>query len=483
MHVLMLGWEFPPFITGGLGTACHGLTRAMSRRGLDVTFVLPKPAGAGREAAHVNLVTPSSVELTDAGGFATGADAGAPGAAGAPGTPGAAAGQAGRPAGAVPGRVDLLGVQAGFVSPYQQTPGIQPVGVGGRPVKLAVDEHGRTVVVDPVTGELLDVGMGDIQPIAAGTDYGGDMRQQVTQYARFCLEATRDLDFDVIHAHDWMTYPAGLLIARATGRPLVTHIHSTEFDRSGVHVNQLIYDVERRGMHGALRVIAVSQLTRNIVVRRYGVPADHVEVVYNGVEMEPRQMGLTGIRRRDKIVLYFGRITFQKGPEYFVRAAKRVLEYMDDVKFVVAGDGDQATHMIEMAAEMGIGHKVLFTGFLRGDSIAKVFGIADLYVMPSVSEPFGIAPLEAMSHDVPVLISRSSGVSEVLSHALKVDFWDTEDMANKIIAVLRHPPLSQTLRDHGAFEVRRITWDGAAERCERVYREVIGELAHAPAAG
>jgi len=254
----------------------------------------------------------------------------------------------------------------------------------------------------------------------------------------------------------------------------VVHVHSTEFDRSGIHVNQRIYDIERRGMHGAMRVVAVSQLTKNVVVRRYSVPQGKVEVVYNGVELEPTQgEHMTGIQSRDKIVLYFGRITYQKGPEYFIHAARRVLDYMDDVKFVVAGSGDQAARMIEMAAAMGIGHKVLFTGFLRGRDIQRVFALADIYVMPSVSEPFGIAPLEAMSHDVPVIISKSSGVSEVLTHALKVDFWDVEEMANKIIAVLRHPPLSKTLREHGAFEVRRITWDGAASRCDQIYRSVI----------
>lgn len=229
-------------------------------------------------------------------------------------------------------------------------------------------------------------------------------------------------------------------------------------------------------MHGAMRVIAVSQLTKNVVMRRYGVRDEKVEVVYNGVELDPGEVGITGIQTRDKIVLYFGRITYQKGPEYFIAAAKRVLDVMDDVKFVVAGSGDQAKSMIEMAARLGIGHKVLFTGFLRGKDIQRVFAMADLYVMPSVSEPFGIAPLEAMSHDVPVLISKTSGVSEVLVHALKCDFWDIDEMANKIVAVLRHPPLSNTLREHGAFEVRKITWDGAATRCRHVYDDVIREM-------
>jgi glycosyltransferase involved in cell wall biosynthesis len=310
-------------------------------------------------------------------------------------------------------------------------------------------------------------------------DYSGDLLAQSEAYARFVVERCRDMDFDVIHAHDWLTYPAGIALARVTGRPLVVHVHSTEFDRSGEHVNQAVYNIERRGMHAAVKVVTVSMLTRNICANRYAVPVAKCDVVYNGVDLDPKAAGVTTIGRRDRIVLYFGRITMQKGPEYFVQAAKRVLEKVEDVKFVVAGSGDQAQRMISLAAELGIGHKVLFTGFLRGKDIPRVFSMADLYVMPSVSEPFGIAPLEALGHRVPVLISRQSGVSEVLVNALKVDFWDVEDMANKIIAVLRHPPLQRTLVDHGFDEVRGLTWEGAAKRCIGVYRGAMQAVAPA----
>jgi glycosyltransferase involved in cell wall biosynthesis len=241
-------------------------------------------------------------------------------------------------------------------------------------------------------------------------------------------------------------------------------------------VNQPLYNIERRGMHGAVRVITVSMLTRNLCVNRYGVNPDKIDVVYNGVDLDPKAAGVEPIKQGEKVVLYFGRITMQKGPEYFIAAAKRVLDVMDGVKFVVAGNGDQAQRMIEMAAAMGIGNKVLFTGFLRGKDIQKVFGIADLYVMPSVSEPFGIAPLEAMGHKVPVIISRQSGVGEILTNVLKCDFWDVDDMANKIVAVLRHPPLQRTLRDSGFFEVRGITWDGAAAKVEAVYDRAVAAV-------
>lgn len=504
MHVLMLGWEFPPFIAGGLGTACHGLTKAMDRRGLNVTFVLPKAIDRS-QSSHVNLISPEpppppgaptayGVRYVPAAHRAASSDGhGADEALQQPGQPWDTTPPAG---GESMRNVQFVNIPAGFASPYQR-PDDATRSSGG----WWVTRHGVRILLPPGEEPLptdTDIEPESVQvttagasaadhlaslppppppPPSAGDDYGGDLMQQVERFAHFCMEATRNLQFDVIHAHDWMTYPAGLFIASATGKPLVVHVHSTEFDRSGIHVNQRIYNIERRGMHGAMRVIAVSQLTKHVVVNRYSVPEQRVEVVYNGVDLEPTQgEHVPGIQSKDKIVLYFGRITYQKGPEYFIQAAKRVLDVMPDVKFVVAGSGDQAARMIEMAAKLGIGHKVLFTGFLRGRDIKRVFALADLYVMPSVSEPFGIAPLEAMAHDVPTLISKSSGVSELLTHVLKVDFWDIEDMANKIVAVLRYPPLSQTLKEHGAFEVRRITWDGAAARCEDIYRQVIAEM-------
>jgi len=504
LRVLMLGWEFPPFITGGLGTACYGLTRAMARLGLDITFVLPKHIDPSF-ASHVQLVSPGESKPEDAGGYPVAEPTMiAPSPAREPGPIGAAplwlssivampdAGSAGPGEGPL-ARLSILG----RTSPQSAS----VYGRGGLSAGLTALVHssaGRRLLRPDLTAaeaEILwrEISLHEAIPEAgppswerehgiaskpaSAADYDGDLLGQAERYARFCTRTARNLQFDVIHAHDWLTYPAGLAIARITGKPLVCHIHSTEFDRSGEHVNQPVYNIERRGMHGAVRVVSVSMLTKNLCVNRYGVSPDKIDVVYNGVELDPRHVGIDGIRKGDRIVLYFGRITMQKGPEYFIAAAKRVLDVMDDVKFVVAGSGDQAQRMIEMAAALGIGSKVLFTGFLRGKDIQRVFNMADLYVMPSVSEPFGIAPLEAMGHRVPVLISRTSGVSEILVNALKCDFWDVDDMANKIIAVLRHPPLQNTLRDHGYFEVRGITWDGAARRCEESYRRAIDAVA------
>jgi glycosyltransferase involved in cell wall biosynthesis len=313
-------------------------------------------------------------------------------------------------------------------------------------------------------------------PSIKSTDYSGDMYKEVQRYAELALKLAAEEEFDVIHAHDWMTYPAGVAVARATGKPLIVHVHSTEFDRSGEHVNQMIYDIERMGMHAADKIIAVSYLTRNVIISRYGVSGNKVEVVYNGVERNGNKNGNgngTNIKRDEKVVLFLGRITMQKGPDYFLRAAKKVLEKMDNVKFVMAGSGDMMHRSVEMAAGLGIGSKVLFTGFLRGDDVQKIFKMADLYVMPSVSEPFGIAPLEALDNDVPIIISKQSGVSEVITHALKVDFWDVDEIANKIVAVLKYPPLGITLRSHGNYEVRKLRWRDSAAKCAKIYEETL----------
>ncbi|MGH7215403.1 MAG: glycosyltransferase, partial [Tepidisphaeraceae bacterium] len=440
MRVFMLGWEFPPFISGGLGTACYGLTKAMSAQGTDVMFVLPRPVTTPF-STHVRLVSPR------------------------PGSPLASPSTEFRLDEF--DRVTFRTVNAQITSPYQtpadyQKVQQQTVADATKQQRAAPILPEESAAAAPRAAQPPGHGAtrGFIgNPQQAHNPYGGDMFSEIQRYAALAAEVARNESFDVVHAHDWMTFPAGLAVAGLTGKPLVVHVHSTEFDRSGLHVDQRIYDIERRGMHGAIKVIAVSYLTKNLITHHYGVDASKVEVVYNAVESngngQPFDEEKYKIHKDEKIVLFLGRITMQKGPEYFLAAAKKVLEVMENVKFVMAGSGDMIRRTIEMAAAMGIGHKVLFTGFLRGNDVEKVFKMADLYVMPSVSEPFGIAPLEAMSHDVPVIISKQSGVSEVLTHALKVDFWDINEMANKIIAVLKHPPLASTLRQHGNFEVRR----------------------------
>jgi glycogen(starch) synthase len=423
----MLGWEFPPFISGGLGTACYGLTKAMDQLGMKVTFVLPKMVESCF-ATHVKLLTPKSNTSEDS----------------------------------IQSH-DLKNVRFRTIDSS-----LQP---------YSTPKSYQTQIEEILRQKKILFGDKSASSVQSNSsdDYGHDMYTEVHRYAAMAAEMALYEDFDIIHAHDWMTYPAGIAVAAISKKPLVIHVHSTEFDRSGEHVNQMIYDIERKGMERADKIIAVSHFTRNIVISRYGISGDKVEVVYNGVERNGSWTNLTdtGIKKEEKIVLFLGRITMQKGPEYFLLAAKKVLEVMDNVKFVMAGSGDLIHKSIEMAANLGIGHKVLFTGFLRGDDVQKIYNMADVYVMPSVSEPFGIAPLEALDHDVPVIISKQSGVSEVLIHALKVDFWDVNEIANKIIAVLKYPPLQMTLRSHGNFEVRKLRWIDSAAKCAKIYEETL----------
>ncbi|MGD8453187.1 MAG: glycosyltransferase [Phycisphaerae bacterium] len=448
----MLGWEFPPFISGGLGTACYGLTRGLDKLGVRVLFVLPRSADASA-ARHVELLSPASL------------------------LPGGRHGHSKRAADEF-SNVRFRTVDA-MIRPYLST-AATPVGRGAKEQAEAGVGNGA-----PANQKTAGRQPSRMRVIAGGVEqgpgghYDGDLFAEVQRYAELACRIAEDESFDLIHAHDWMTYLGGIAVAELTGRPLVVHVHSTEFDRSGSNVNQQVYDIERAGMHRADRVIAVSHLTRSLALRHYGVDPRKVEVVYNAIDDDGGTSGasLPPIANDEKIVLFLGRITMQKGPEYFLAAAKRVLEVIDNVRFIMAGSGDMIRRMIELAAEMGIGHKVLFTGFLRGDDVRRVFRMADLYVMPSVSEPFGIAPLEALANDVPVLISKQSGVSEVLQHALKVDFWDVDEMANKIVAVLRHPPLQATLRNHGSIEVRRLSWTDSARNCLAVYEKT---LASAP---
>jgi glycosyltransferase involved in cell wall biosynthesis len=412
----MLGWEFPPFISGGLGTACYGLTKAMSRLGMKITFILPKADETGCS---------NDIEILSADGHIKSEQLN-----------------------------DFKNVRfKAVVSPLRPyvSSGIYEIFGKKRETNCTNFWH--------------------CDSSKSSQNYGRDIYEQVNRYAEKVAEIASVEDFDIIHAHDWMTFPAAIAAAKLNQNPLIVHIHSTEFDRSGENINQTVYDIERDGMHAANRVIAVSNYTKNIIINRYGVPSDKVEVVYNGVECDGKNYP-PPIHKTDKIVLFLGRITMQKGPEYFITAAKKVLDKISNVKFIMAGDGDMTHRMIEYASYLGIGHKVFFTRFLRGSDVDKAYQMADLYVMPSVSEPFGIAPLEALRHDVPVLISRQSGVSEILNHALKVDFWDINQMVNKIAAVLKYPSLSKTLRENGRTEAEKIRWEDSANRINNIYKQM-----------
>ncbi|MFR4120431.1 MAG: glycosyltransferase family 4 protein, partial [Bilophila wadsworthia] len=272
--------------------------------------------------------------------------------------------------------------------------------------------------------------------------YGPDLMSEVYRYACAAVAIARKARFDVIHVHDWMTYPAGILVRKLTGKPLVAHIHALEHDRSGDNMNRDVAGIERAGLEAADRVVAVSHYTKRLVMRQYGIPGDKIEVVHNAVSRSEADRVYAVPERcaHEKRVLFMGRVTFQKGPDYFVEAAKLVLDRIPDVRFVMAGSGDMLPNMVRRVAQLRIGSHFHFTGFLKDEEVDHMYAVSDLYVMPSVSEPFGIAPLEAMAYDVPVLISRPSGVAEVVRNAIKVDFWDIREWrtrsARSVVPVL-----------------------------------------------
>jgi glycogen(starch) synthase len=419
MKTFMLGWEFPPLISGGLGTACYGLTKAMGKLGTDIIFVLPK-AGKSQYSEHLTVFDTESDLLTQ-----------------------------------LP---ELKNVKFFSIHSHLR-PYINP-----QTFRAAGQSSHSSMRFESLFSAA--PGFSD--------HYGGDLYHQVMHYADRAGKIASTQQFDIIHAHDWMTFPAGAKIAKMAGKPFVAHVHSTEFDRSGDNVNQGVYEIERAGMHAADRIIAVSNFTRQKVINQYGISQEKIDVVYNGIDLsEPVPQHICDGEKIEKVVLFLGRVTMQKGPDYFVNVAKRVLDKRDNVKFIIAGKGDMTQRIINRSAELGIGHKVLFAGFVGGELVHRAYQMADLFVMPSVSEPFGIVPLEALRHRVPVIISKQSGISEILTNALKVDFWDIDEMANQIISVLKYPALHYCLSEYGRDEATRFTWDSAAACVHKVYEKML----------
>jgi glycosyltransferase involved in cell wall biosynthesis len=437
----MFGWEFPPFMSGGLGTACFGITKSLAARGVEIIFVLPKiPGAAGRES-HVRLISAADTPLNTIGAIE---EMGAGGLNYIEEFP--------------PGSLQLRIIQSAL-KPY----------LGETQYKARLEELSRPGGLESAPENQ------QVQPekkyAGLSGGYGPDLMSEAVRFGEAGAAIARSEIFDVIHCHDWMTVFAGVKSKEASGRPFVLHIHALEVDRSGDNINQVIFDIERYGMERADQIIAVSHYTRERIVNRYGIDPGKITVVHNAVvkgrkDFPPRK----GNGR--KIVLFLGRITFQKGPDYFVEAAARVLQFCPDVVFVMAGAGDMRPRMVERAAELGIGKSFHFPGFLGGAEIEEIYAMSDIYVMPSVSEPFGISPLEAMLYDVPVIISKQSGVAEILHHALKVDFWDVQELAGKIISILRHPALSQELVERSREEIKNIHWDNAAMKIIDVYNKL-----------
>lgn len=311
---------------------------------------------------------------------------------------------------------------------------------------------------------------------------GWGLMDEVLKYAVLSRMIAHTEQFDVIHAHDWLSFLAGIEAKRISGKPLVVHVHATEFDRTGNgSVNEAVYAIEKRGMEAADTVVAVSEFTKHILVERYGIDRAKIRVVHNGIDPdEPVAAAPSPLSRMHaikanggKIVLFVGRLTLQKGPDYFLKAAKRALEYDPNLVFVISGSGDMQNRLMQEAAYLGIAHKVFFVGFMRGAELGALYRMADMMVMPSVSEPFGLVPLESLLNGTPVLISKQSGVSEVLRHALKVDFWDIDATAERILACTRHASLRDTLAENGSKEAGTALWKKAAEKCMLIYKDLL----------
>ncbi len=451
----MLGWEFPPQISGGLGIACHGLTAAMVKdHDVHVNLVLPVVHG-NEPAAGVNLISANEKVISKSENAAEPA----------------------KPQQAMPPPVKVSGSNKIVITRI-------PADLD--PYRLAAD-HDRVSVPWNGSFSARQSSASGAKPGAWSTHttratkltggYGPNLFDEVGRYADVVADMSESISFDIIHAHDWMTFPAGWGTSERTGKPLVVHFHATEFDRAGDNGSNMVYDIEREAVKRSTRIITVSQYTADLLVAKYGADKEKIRVVHNGIAAPEKSSRKDVVRDRhivgDKVVTFLGRITYQKGPMYFVNAAEKVLQQMPDCHFVMAGSGDTLPQVIKEVARRGMSKNFHFTGFLGSKEIEKVLSISSVYVMPSVSEPFGITPLEAIRAGVPVIISKQSGVSEVMPHAIKVDFWDTDAMSQAICGVLQHRSLAKTLVSGAREQITSITWEAAASKVKSLYQETV----------
>ena len=418
MKALMFGWEFPPHILGGLGTASYGLTRGMAEQpDMQITFVIPKPWG-DEDQSFLKIIGACNVPV-------------------------------------VWKENDWNYVNSRLAG------------------RMSADEY--FWLRNGIKYDFTRIGTDDLGCINFSGRYPDNLVEEIGNYEAVASVLANQLDFDIIHSHDWLTYPAGVFAKHISGKPLVIHVHATDFDRSRGNVNPTVYAIERRGMDEADHIMCVSNLTRQTVIEKYGQPEWKVSTVHNAVEPLADIDSYTKTPRKDKVVTFLGRITMQKGPEYFVEAAARVLSKTDGVRFVMAGSGDKMNEMIELVAKRGIADKFHFTGFLRGRQVQEMLAESDCYIMPSVSEPFGISPLEAMQVGTPSIISKQSGCAEILQHAIKTDYWDIDAMADAIYAIVKYPAMYKSLRELGREEVNNIKWSDAGLKVRAIYDKVIAE--------
>jgi glycosyltransferase involved in cell wall biosynthesis len=427
MRVLMFGWEFPPHISGGLGTASYGLTKGMATLDdLEVIFVVPKAWG-DEDKTKVRLIGANQIPVAYKQIFFK-----------------------------------------GFRRPLDK------IEVSSKIVPYTDPEDFWKIVSSEESGYNLHVHTNHKGMVEFSGRYDKNLMDEINNYAIVASVIAEENEFDIIHAHDWLAYPAGIAAMEVSGKPLVIHVHATDFDRSGGNVNPDVYWIEKRGMDAASKIITVSNLTRDIVINKYNINPDKVETVYNAVEPVKACDNFIMKGFDEKVVTFLGRITLQKGPEYFIEAAYKVLQVMDNVRFVMAGSGDMMERMMRRAAALKITDRFHFTGFLKGSDVFTMLDMSDVYIMPSVSEPFGISPLEAMQSNVPVIISKQSGVAEILTHAVKTDFWDIDAMADAIYGILNYPALAHMFMKNGKEEVIQLKWDNSARHVRDIYYRVTG---------
>ncbi|MBR1873096.1 MAG: glycosyltransferase [Bacteroidales bacterium] len=425
----MFGWEFPPHIAGGLGTACYGIVKGLAYNGVETLFVMPSASGDEDQSA-ATIINASDVPVD----FVEEADV-----------------------------TDFLDK-------------VKFIHVGTNMVPYVDPSEFTDLVEEERRRQVKDFRIQYGQKYKFSGKYGVNLMEEVARYALVggTIARRHKDEFDLIHAHDWLTYYAGIAAKKMTGKPLVVHVHATSFDRgSAENIDARVFEIEKNGMLAADKVITVSDLTRNIVITKYGIDPDKVVTVHNAVDFSGRDDLQVERGVRDKVVTFLGRITFQKGPEYFIEAAAKVLKRTKNVRFVMAGSGDMMNRAIRHVARLGISDRFHFTGFLRGADVQKMFALSDVYVMPSVSEPFGISPLEAMRTGVPSVISKQSGAAEVLKYAFKVDFWDVDAMADQIYALVEYPALASFAAVQGYDEVNTLKWNGATAKMKKVYESVI----------
>lgn len=423
MKVLMFGWEFPPHILGGLGTASYGITKGLSAQpDVHITFCLPKPWG-DEDKSFMNIIGLSETPIV------------------------------------------WRDVDYDFVKQR----------LGNRMTPEQYYQLRDHIYAD-FSYRLTD----DLGCIEFSGKYPDNLQDEINNYSIVAGVIARQQEYDIIHAHDWLTYPAGIHAKNVSGKPLVIHVHATDFDRSRGHVNPTVYGIEKDGMDHADCIMCVSELTRQTVINHYHQDPAKCITMHNAVY--PLSQDILDMveekrkdhqQRKEKIVTFLGRITMQKGPEYFVEAASLVLQRTHNIRFCMAGSGDMMNDMINLVASRGIADRFHFPGFMRGKQVYEAFADSDVYVMPSVSEPFGISPLEAMQCGVPSIISKQSGCAEILDKCIKTDYWDINAMADAMYSLCTNESLHEYLKIEGKNEVAQITWEKVGKRIYNVYNQLI----------